>query len=420
MALRGGVAHGDQKNADSYELNEDFQLVAVGGSSVTSGVPFGTFEEIDRIKDEREKAYKILWNVAFAESVTRDALYGFDLAYVGSQSVLRRARGIFFRTFMAERNSKSEEALAESVQVVQGAVRGDMLRFSSPAVLVDLTYLTHRFSGRIPDGNWIYSPVSRATRPVSDANRSDPILGSLLSADDLFIWSARVEGVHAKLAGEKAVLVPILSPEAIVAKRSREGSVFGAPPTPDDSFVDEDLPLDGDTRNAEIITVSGSHRRAGRGRAMLGWNFETGQYPRGAPWVPTTVTFVPRMVWILELHSRDPFYAVGREVLVVDKESMLPVYKVVYDRFGSYSKTLVAGWHFATLSSPKGKDPLRFPFLGFLLAVDRQGARATALSTHTVQTFLGEKSGHAADVYKAMREVVPSEEEEEGKEETPE
>ena len=80
---------------------------------------------------------------------------------------------------------------------------------------------------------------------------------------------------------------------------------------------------------------------------MVLWNHSSGQFPKAAAWAPTSVRFAARNVWIVEVFTKDPYRGIGKEVLFIDKETMLPAYKIVYNLEGDYVKTVIAGWSIA-------------------------------------------------------------------------
>ena len=118
------------------------------------------------------------------------------------------------------------------------------------------------------------------------------------------------------------------------------------------------------------------------------WNFDSKQFPQLSPWLPTSVTAVPRKVWQLELVPNDPFYVGGRELLYVDQEMMLPVMKLTFDRIGELQKTTLGGWGLA-----ERKDrTVVFPFLAFQLSVEPGAAPVTTLSATSVRKFASKDS----------------------------
>jgi len=99
--------------------------------------------------------------------------------------------------------------------------------------------------------------------------------------------------------------------------------------------------------------------------AMLKWNVGSRRFPQAASWLPTEVVFVPVELWRVELRSRDPYSLYGRQVLYVDTELMLPVYKFVYDRAGRHWKTVMSVFGMA-----ESEDKERYPFTSLMVIDD--------------------------------------------------
>ena len=137
------------------------------------------------------------------------------------------------------------------------------------------------------------------------------------------------------------------------------------------------------------LAVSGLKERplVGGSTATV-WNYDSKQFPQLSPWLPTSVTAVPRKVWLLELVPNDPFYEGGREILFIDQEMMLPVMKITFDRIGELQKTIVGGWGLA-----ERKDrAVVFPFFAFQFSVEQGEAPVTTLTTTSVRKFASKES----------------------------
>lgn len=423
------------KNSFLYDLDETFTPVVRGEDVPTLGLPYGDATAIARESDPVRKAYKILWNSQVAEGIVHDVLYRLDLGWMGSQSVSRRANALYFRSTdilpppqktpepgasgaasaspspsgspgpngasaaplgvtaaelakgAAATPTPSPSPSAEPPQLIPTALPPDLFRrdlfyFVSPPVVAGLAQVAWRFRGPAPDLNWLHSPVIGQTRKLLPANRSDFLLAGSLTFDDLFVWATKPQQVFAKLAAEKVILVPF---SALTYYKLDAREVMPAA----QALVRDKGPAGAKPEYA--VTATGFHQRSDGSPAMVLWNHETRQYPQLAPWTPTTIVFVPRRVYILELSPRDPYYLTGKEVLVIDQESFLPVYRIVYDRIGDYLKTVVGGWGLGRSNDGR----VAFPFSTFVLSVDRNEQAVTTVTTDQVQSFLG-KGGRTA------------------------
>src|SRR5690606_9240571 len=127
------------------------------------------------------------------------------------------------------------------------------------------------------------------------------------------------------------------------------------------------------------LVVSGPEQRSSGESTMVLWNYDSTRSSRFAPWVPATVSFVPRDTWIIEILPRDPFYSYGKQVLIFDKESMLLFYKIVYSLEVANEKSIAVGWSLACTAELE----TFLPFAAFVLGVDAKGSEAMTFTTNT-------------------------------------
>ncbi|MFN8391049.1 MAG: DUF1329 domain-containing protein [Bdellovibrionota bacterium] len=424
--LDAGWEDSSKRNLLEYRLKDDFSLEYAGEGTPGAGLPFGTADDINEESDPVKKAYKILWNIAYAEAAPRDLYYQIELSWVGTQSLLRSATGALYRKFFfappapklsapkAEAKDpnpaattaaevgekKPSQEKAETSPAITFGAPGDVffetaLRIFAPAVVAGFTEFSFRFRGSDEDQLWLYSPVLKLIRPLLDSNRSDPVLGGNLTFDDFFVTSSKIHSVRAKVVDQKVILVPV---PALTFYRT-EAQTFAPQAVTTDAGA---KPASGDLPPAKsqepkadsAVTVKGFQKKLDGSTTMVLWNYQSRQLPQLSPWVPTSISFVPHRVWIIEVFPTDPFYAYGREILIVDQEMMLPVYKLVYDRIGEYRKTVLGGWGLAR--SKDGKTA--FPFSAFVMAVDQSSQTVTAITTQQIQSFQGKDARSAETV----------------------
>ena len=398
-----------KKNVSRYDFNPDFSLAYKSSETQSRGLPFGEAEDLGQESDPVRKAYKILWNIAYQEGVAGDLLYQTEIAWIGSQSVLRSAGGSYYRklffapplekkpTVEKKEETKKNEVKKEDVAPPSEAKIGfggpedllsqDALRLLTPPSVAGFTQFGSRYRGPQEDVLWLYSPVLKLIRPLLPSNRSDGMLGGSLTYDDIFVWSNKITSVRARVLDQKVLLVPFPALSFykldVVTQSQQPGAELS------DSGLPPAKPAEG--KPETTLLVKGYQHRGDGTDSMVLWNYQSRQLPQLAPWVPTTVTFVPRRVWIIELLPTDPYYGFGKEILIVDQELMLPVYKLVYDRIGEYRKTVIGGW-----GQAKSKDSkISFPFCAFVLAVDQTSQGVTSMTTQQVQTFVGRETRSA-------------------------
>ena len=170
----------------------------------------------------------------------------------------------------------------------------------SPQPLLGLTWLTLRFVGISEDYMWAASPIHGQVRQMTGSNRADAIFTGAFSPDDLFVWSGKVEEVQPTSVKLVKMLIPIV-----------EGSA-----TPQGT-------------NNDICGVTDFSKSS-----PVTLNFSSERFAELPGWVPTNVRMTLRNLWRIEMMSRDPFSLDARQTLYVDADTMLPVYRVVWEQDG--------------------------------------------------------------------------------------
>jgi hypothetical protein len=175
---------------------------------------------------------------------------------------------------------------------------------TSPQPLLGLTWLTLRFLGATPDYLWAASPSTGQVRQLTGSNRADSIFTGSFSPDDLFVWSGKVEGVEPTSVRLVKMLIPIVEGAATV--QNANDQVCGI----------------ADFSKVSPITLNLSSQR----------------FSDLPSWVPTNVRMTLRHLWRIEMMTKDPFSLDARQTLYVDADTMLPVYRVVWEQDGRMKK----------------------------------------------------------------------------------
>ena len=209
----------------------------------------------------------------------------------------------------------------------------EVVTLKKPAILENYTWLTYRFFGQEEDMVWVYSPAIKNSRELTGSNRSDEYAG-VVALDDFFLWSGKLENVEGSDIKEVEILTPFAT-NTLASLQTNDGSCYSIK----DTFSFSEL----QTR----------------------WNYGSRKYAQGASWLPTDAVYTLRKSYKIDLFSKDPFSQYGRQTLYADAESMLPVYKFVYDRSGKLWKTLIMFYGFA-----KDKKDLQVPYPSQMLIVD--------------------------------------------------
>ena len=248
--------------------------------------------------DVAQSAYKILWNAVSL---------GWKHAYQSSELSL-----LLFKAPDSEPHKlgfEIERIYPGKMGMQLGGLEPvfrERISASRPEAIRGLAWLTLRFFGTEPDFLWAASPVINQVRQLTGSNRSDPIFNGIFSPDDLFVWSGKVEFAEPSALSLVSLLVPILEHSNIKGDKVEECSVY---------------------------TFQGDN--------AVSFNYQSSRFKRAGKWVPSNVIMVPRRVWKIEMTKRDPFSLDTRETLYVDKETGIPIYRVVWDQGGRLRKVTV-------------------------------------------------------------------------------
>ena len=275
---------------------------------------------VDKKADSKQLARKILWNSAAALWGSQIVDVNFDLIALRTGKIEYGLSGRVVRMYPG----------LVGLEGRPGQLFKEWVRFSAPKAVERFSWLTYRFLGGDEDLVWLYSPVIQKTRQITGSNRSDSILGSIFTLEDVFTWSVKPELMEATVDTMHPLLVPFPRAAAALAK-----------------------PTDGEERcHRAVEQASGSSESqtaAGTPSAFEGgikssWNFEPGDAAVGAAWLPRSVVYVPRNTWRIELATQDPYSQYGRQVLYVDAATFLPIMNVVYDRAGLQQKVVISAF----------------------------------------------------------------------------
>ncbi|MEW6442199.1 MAG: DUF1329 domain-containing protein [bacterium] len=147
---------------------------------------------------------------------------------------------------------------------------------------------------------YAYVPMLRRVRRTSPAARSNPFMGSDLSADDTNCWSGKNASFAWKLVGETTILTPFTSAKKSTVTQDENGTI---------------------TMKLPELNL---------GYRVPGW--------KGASWAPTNMAWHPLEAWVVEGNPKDPYYNYGRQLFYVDKGAYALWYKEISDRSGDYWK----------------------------------------------------------------------------------
>ena len=315
-------------------------------SNLLSKVPASDLEQaraVEGVSDTID-AFSIMSNSLVSQTAGKDSLYSGELIWFSKRDEMRRAKVFHVRTW--------------------GRNMNETLRFLSPRTLSGLSYNTSRSQGDDIDLYWSCSSLIDKPRRLPSAQRGVGMLGGNFSLDDIFVSSKKLQDGISRIIGEKKMLLSFSSKEPLFLMDSSPVS---------QSIVSQLGPAFSLSEHSVEPLLS---RSSGSPTSTF-WNALVRAWPTNTAWLPTNVVFYERDVWLIETVFKDAFYPSAREVLVIDKQSNLPFYKLSYEKNGLLRKIVIASWSLAH-SGDKQKS---IPFLATVLAVNPRDMSATAWAT---------------------------------------
>lgn len=312
---------------------------------VDSGFPFGDSSLLLASSDEKTTGLKILWNSYAIQAVHKILSLNIDMRLQRADQTSRSINASLVRVFPTQ--------LGKSYPVPQ--LFRESFTLATPQLLRSLSWLTIRQLGNREDGVWMYSPGLRQVVRLTGSNRTDTLFSEGPSAEDLLIWSGKPENLEITSLSESVRLIPILPKENLNFAPSSSAC--------------------GEVNKIEPVQ----------------WNIDTRRFRDASGWVPSNTIFIPRSVWRIEFTSTDIQSKYGRQILYVDSETMLPIYKFAFDRSGSLLRAVIGimSW----LNNPKSEILKKFPFIIHSVISDRAAGSAITLDTNSIEfcrQFTGE------------------------------
>lgn len=196
----------------------------------------------------------------------------------------------------------------------------ERVKLEVPELGAELERLTFRLFGQREDTVWASSPVLFETRRIAGSNRADPLPFAVLSLEDIFTFSGKVEIQKPSEVSSRTVFMPFAENEVVpLVKRESDSCFEVKEPESKKKGVD----------------------------AQFRWNFEARTLSTGAGWLPVNTTYVQRGVWRVVSLVLDPYSLEGWQVLYVDQETLLPMYRFVFDKTGRLWKTILSSFGLA-------------------------------------------------------------------------
>lgn len=367
-----------EENQNKFEVGVDGRILGVPYSF---GQPFAR-ELVDSSALESSlRARMILWNAQALQSALGLFCYQGNLLTLGAsnlqyRSVIRHCRLI----------GQNDQGLEQDDLFLR-----DLLVFLAPSSMSGFSVITQRFAASKLDAVKIYSTVLGRIREVNEENRSDPLIGDLISIDDLLLMSVNLRSLHVKLLEDKELYVPFISGGPLGLRESI---------VPRESVVGLSPAINGEAIAGAVATQVVMPEDGASGAVAFG--FESDGSGQSLPWLPQNAVFIPRKVWVIEAQPAEPYYSTGKQVFFIDQETWLPMMKLVYAKDGQYKGLFMAIWSLAR--DKLGKKSI--PICGAIVAIDKDGRRSQILQT---TELLAQIRGQGLNLPKLFQVKVPQE-----------
>jgi len=290
-----------KENRGKYDVNGKDEIVdAKTGQRVefVNGIPFPPAD----IKADDPKAVQKIMHNGF---ITRDC-------YGPMNTQKQRLVQLFHKSY--DRHVQIEYWMysylgvpfSMGTQNQQDYENTSLILVTEPYDMAGTAMMTWRYQTDQPDTLFGYVPAIRRVRRMTPAGRSDSLFGTDFVRDD-GNWTGfdgKIPEFEWRLIGEKQVLAEFLSPEISRAVKNEKGA-----------WKAED--------HGKEYPVFGYEKK--------GWT--------GASWWNTKAVWVKRPVWVIEGHSKNPYYNYGKMTFYIDKDLHIGYWKEIYDRAGQYWKT---------------------------------------------------------------------------------
>lgn len=282
-----------------------------------------------------------LWNIQAIWSKQNYLESAIRIRYIRNNSVFREISGnyalIFPRQFNAE--DKTEQVFRELIQI------------NNPQLVKGFNWLRFRFYSDAEDVIFMNSPVIKKVRELTGSNTSDALLSSSVALDDLPVWSQKVNSVEVLSYAEDTFLVPLVI--------ANTGPATGL-------------------KDSECRQLTNSEFD---NREQATWSYQARRFPGSAAWLLNQAVYIPRTLLRIFLETRDPYSLYGRQIIYIDKDTGLPIYKIVFDNSGQLWKTVIGNYAF----SPRADS--NFPFYPYAqVVIDSKTPQITLLEYLTFKT----------------------------------
>ncbi len=333
------------ENKGKYALNEQDEIVdAKTGKRVdfVAGIPFPPVE----IRADDPKAVQKIMHNGF---ITRDCYGPMNTRKQRLVQLYHKKydRHVQIRYWMYSYLGVPISADAENPQLYENT---SLILVTEPYDMAGTAMMTWRYQTDQPDTLFGYVPAIRRVRRMTPAGRSDSLFGTDFVRDD-GNWTGfdgKISEFEWKLIGEKEVLAEFLSTEVSRAVKNDRGA----------------------------------WKAIDNGKEYPRFGYEKPDWT-GASWWNTKAVWVKRPVWVIEGHSKNPYYNYGKMIFYIDKDLHIGYWKEIYDRSGQYWKTNTM----STFFMESDDKSFRANLVGYWRIVDEIKNHATLVLQHVEGEF---------------------------------
>ncbi len=321
-----------EKNAGRYDLDPEdgiFDVKTGKGPEHIVGLPFPKVDP-----EDPKLPQKVMYNALYMQYILANLRFPFQSIYIGRSGFEREIGCLWQQAAMDGYPG------ARDVHNPNNVEKYTILLVNKPFDLSGTSIMLWRYLDPTKqDSTFGYIPAIRRVRRMSPANRSDALLGSDFSVDDANGFDGKITAFTWKLIGKREMLAPALGTRPMRVEKNDEGEW---------------------STTKEIPPVVYGYQKEG-------W--------QGASWAPTSLVWVKRPAYLVEMKPKDPYYNYGPQILWVEAEIFGCAYKVIHDKSGAYWKTFFS----AAMACESPDKKMRFISLASQQAVDDRSDHASVI-----------------------------------------
>jgi hypothetical protein len=333
------------ENAGKYDVNDKDEIVdAKTGKKVffLKGLPFPP----SRIRADDPKAVQKVMHNGF---ITRDC---YGPMHTRKQRLVQLYHKSYDRHVQIQYWMYPFLGVPQVADVAnpQDYENTSLILVTEPFDMAGTAMMSWRFQSDQPDTLFGYVPAIRRVRRMTPAGRSDSLFGTDFVRDD-GNWTGfdgKISEFEWKLVGEKEMLAEFMALDLSKAVKNERGA-----------WKAED-----------------------NGKEYPRFGYEQEGWP-GAAWWNTKAVWVKRPVWVIEGHSKNPYYNYGKTIFYIDKDLHIGYWKEIYDRSGQYWKTNTM----STFCMESADKSFKANLIGYWRIVDEIKNHATLVLQHVEEAY---------------------------------